>query len=121
MSSVEAVWAVRFGFLAAWKQDWEGGVLALFSNRIVGGDSDMAYLGHYETDGNQISGEMTIMRHNIPEGSEADYKARELGFEVTFEGTLSNDEMIGRVMRPGKKDAQFIMRKFAPLPVSKPT
>jgi len=119
MSSVEAVWAVRFGWVTAREQDCERGVLALFSNRMVGGDSVMAYVGNYETDGNEISGKMTIMRHNYPEDSKAQYKDHELRFEVAFEGTLSNDEIIGRLMRPGKADAKLFMRKFAPLPVTK--
>jgi len=119
MSSVEAVWAVRFGWRVAPDQDCEGGVLALFSNRIVGGDSVMAYVGNYETDGDQISGEMTIMRHNVPEDSKADYKVHELRFEVALEGTISNDEIVGQLMRTGKADSKFSMRRLAPLPATK--
>lgn len=119
MSSVEAVWAVQFGWRVAPDQDCERGVLALFSNRMVGGDSVMAYVGNYETDGNQISGEMTIMRHNVPEDRNADYKEQELRFEVAMEGVISNDEIIGRLMRPGKADSKFSMTRFAPLPGTK--
>jgi len=116
MSSLEAVWTVRFGWSAAPRQDWEGGVIALFSNRLVGGDSIMAYVGNYETDGDQISGRMTIMRHNYPEGSKADYEDQELRFEVEFDGACSNDEIVGRLMQLGRPDANFTMKKFAPLP-----
>jgi hypothetical protein len=118
MSSVEAVWTVRFGWLAARDQDWEAGVLALFSNRMVGGDSVMAYVGNYQIDGDNISGKMTIMRHNYPEDSRAHYEDHELRFEVTFEGTHSNDEIIGRLIRPGRADAKLAMKKLAPLPTS---
>jgi len=118
MSSLEAVWTVRFGWPAARREDWEGGVLAFFSNRIVGGDSVMAYVGNYDTDGDQISGRMTIMRHNYPEGSEASYEDQELRFEVAFEGTHSSDEIIGRVMLQGRPDASITMKRLAPLPAS---
>jgi hypothetical protein len=116
MNSVEAVWSVRFGWLMAREQDWEAGILALFSNRMVGGDSAMAYLGNYETDGDQIVGKMAIMRHNYPYGSSAQYKEHELHFEIALEGTVSTDEIVGRLMRPGKADAKFSMRRFAALP-----
>ena len=76
----------------------------------------MAYIGNYETDGDQISGEMTIMRHNVPDDRKADYKDHELRFEVALEGTISNDEIVGRLMRPGKADSKLSMRRFAPLP-----
>jgi hypothetical protein len=120
MSSVEAIWAVRFGWVEAEEQDWEGGVLALFSNRMVGGDSVMAYVGNYATDGDQISGQMTIMRHNLPEDGKAHYKDHELRFEVALEATLTNDEIVGRLIRPGRADAKLAMRRFAPLPATRP-
>ena len=120
MSSVEAVWAVQFGTLMAPDQDREGGVLALFSNRMVGGDSVMAYVGNYQTDGTQITGKLMILRHNYPAGSDADYKDHELRFEVALEGTFLDDEISGRLMRQGKADAKLFMRKIAPLPVSQP-
>jgi len=118
MNSLEAVWTVRFGWPAARQEDWERGVLALFSNQIVGGDSVMAYVGNYATDGDQISGRMTIMRHNYPEGSKADYEDQELRFEVAFEGTHSSDEIIGRLIRQGRPDASITMQRLAPLPAS---
>ena len=119
MSNVDAVWAVRFGRLVAPQQDGERGVLALFSHRMAGGDSIMAYVGNYETDGSQISGNLTIMRHNFPEEGQAHYKDHELRFEVDLEGTISDDEITGRLMRPGKADAEFSMRRLAPLPSAK--
>lgn len=120
MSNVEAVWAVRFGSLLGLQQDAEGGVLTLFSNRMAGGDSIMAYVGNYETEGSQISGNLTIMRHNYPEDDQALYKDHELRFEVALEGTISNDEITGRLVRPDKADAKFSMRRLAPLPIAKP-
>ena len=120
MSNVEAVWAVRFGRFWTSQQDGEGGVLALFSNRIAGGDSIMAYVGNYETDGSQFSGNLTIMRHYFPEEDQANYKDHELRFEVALEGTISEDGIIGRLVRPGKADGRFSMRKLAPLPTAKP-
>jgi hypothetical protein len=120
MSNVEAVWAVRFGSLWAQPEDGEGGVLTLFSHRMAGGDSIMAYVGDYETDGSQISGNLTIMRHHYPEDDQANYKDHELRFEVAFEGTISDDEIIGRLVRPGRADGKFSMRKLAPLPAAKP-
>jgi hypothetical protein len=120
MSNVEAVWAVRFGRLVAPQQDGERGVLALFSHGMAGGDSVMAYAGNYETDGSQISGKLTIMRHNYPEDDRAIYKDHELRFEVALEGTISDDEITGRLVRPGKADTKFSMRKLAPLPIAKP-
>src|SRR5688572_18103144 len=86
MTKVEAVWAVRFGRLLGPEHDAEGGVLALFSHRMAGGDSIMAYVGNYETEGSQISGNLTIMRHNYPEDDQALYKDHELRFEVALEG-----------------------------------
>ena len=80
----------------------------------------MAYVGNYEIDGDQISGEITIMRHDVPEEHRADYKDHELSFEVALEGTISSDEINGRLMRPGKADAKLSMRRFAPLPGTKP-
>lgn len=121
MSNVEAVWAVRFGSLWAEHEDSEGGVLALFSSRMVGGDSIMAYVGNYETEGSQISGDLTIMRHNYPEEDQANYKEHELRIEVAFEGTISDNEITGRVMRPGKADTKFSMRRLAPMPAAKPS
>jgi hypothetical protein len=121
MSSLEAVWTIRFGWSATRRQDWEGGVVALFSNRLVGGDSVMAYVGNYESDGDQIRGRMTIMRHNYPEGSKADYEDQELRFEVAFEGTRSNDEITGHLRQRDRPDANFTMRKFAPLPETNAT
>jgi hypothetical protein len=120
MSNVEAVWAVRFGSLWAQPEDREGGVLVLFSNRMAGGDSIMAYVGNYETAGSQISGNLTIMRHNYPEEDQANYKDHELRSEVAFEGAISDDEIIGRVVRLGKADTKLSMRRLAPLPTAKP-
>jgi hypothetical protein len=118
MSSVEAVWTIRFGWLAGRQEDWEKGVLALFSNQMVGGDSVMAYVGNYAVDGDRVSGQLTIMRHDYPESSKADYKDRELRFEIGLEGTHSSDEITGRLVQEGRKDASFIMKRLAPLPVS---
>lgn len=120
MCNVEAVWAVRFGSLWAQPEDGEGGVLTLFSHRMAGGDSIMAYVGNYEADGSQISGNLTIMRHYYPEDDQANYKDHELRFEVALEGTISQDEITGRLVRPGKADGSFSMRKLAPLPIAKP-
>ena len=121
MSNVEAVWAVRFGRLVAPQQDGERGVLALFSNRMAGGDSIMAYVGNYETDGNQITGNLMIMRHDYAEDDEARYKDHELRFDVGLEGTISDNEIAGRLVRPGKADAQFSMTKLVPLPSARST
>ena len=120
MSDVEAVWAVRFGRFWTSQQDGEGGVLALFSSRMAGGDSVMAYVGNYEIDGSQISGNLTIMRHYYPEDDQANYKDQELRFEVALEGTIADDEITGRLVRPGKADGRFSMRKLAPIPTAKP-
>ena len=119
MSNVEAVWAVRFGRFWAPQQDGEGGVLALFSHRMAGGDSIMAYVGNYETDGSQISGNLTIIRHNYPEDDQAHYKDHELRFDVALEGKVSDNEITGRLVRPGKADGRFSMRRLAPLPLAK--
>ena len=119
MSNEEAVWAVRFGRFWTSQQDGEGGVLALFSNRMAGGDSIMAYVGNYETDGSQFSGNLTIMRHNYPEDDQAQYKDHELRFEVALEGMISDDEITGRLVRPSKADTKFSMRRLAPLPLAK--
>ena len=116
MTNVEAVWAVRFGWRMAQEQDCEAGVLALFSNRMVGGDSVMAYIGNYETDGKQIIAKLSIMRHNYPSGGKGHYEDHELHFNVALEGTVLDDEIIGSMMRPGRADANFSMRRFAPLP-----
>ena len=120
MTDVEAVWAVWFGGLWAQQEDGERGVLALFSHRMAGGDSIMAYIGNYETDGSQISGNLSIMRHNYPEDDQASYKDHELRFDVALEGTISDNEITGRLVRPSKADAKFSMRKLAPLPIAKP-
>ena len=81
----------------------------------------MAYVGNYETDGSQISGHLTIMRHDYPEDDQALYKDHELRFEVALEGTISNDGITGRLVRAGKTDAKVSMRKLAPLPIAKLT
>jgi len=118
MGSVEAVWTIRFGWLTSRQESWEKGVLALFSNQMVGGDSVMAYIGNYAIDGDRISGQLTIMRHNFPESSKADYEDQELRFEVAFEGTHSGDEIIGRLVQQGREDARFVMTRLASLPAS---
>ena len=120
MSSLEAVWAVRFGRLVASHQDGERGVLTLFSNTMAGGDSIMAYVGNYDTDGTRISGNLTVMRHDYSEDEKARYQDHELSFDVALEGTISDDEITGRLVRPGKADAKFSMKKLAPLPIARP-
>lgn len=118
MSSVEAVWTIRFGWLADQQEDWEKGVLALFSNQMVGGDSVMAYIGNYTVDGDRISGQLTIVRHDLPEDRKTYYKDQDLRFDVALEGSYSTDEIVGRLVKKGRKDAKFTMKKLAPLPIS---
>ncbi len=114
MSSIEALWVVRFGAPGTAERDLDGGCLVFETGRILGGDSGYAYLGHYDLANGEISGTLTIIRHNLHVES---IYGPETRFDLKFDGKRVGDDTIqGRLIKPGFPDAVLILRRLAPLP-----
>jgi hypothetical protein len=115
MTSVEALWTVRFGAEGTPVDDLEGGVAMFESGRIFGGDAGFAYIGNFELKDGRFTGALRILRHH-PEWRSL-YGMMEDAFELSFAGTLvTEDEIVAKLMRPGFPDAKLLLRRLAPLP-----
>lgn len=60
MTSVEALWLVKFGDYETPNEARNGGVLVLETNRGFGGDSGYAYIGTYEVSGDNFEADVSI-------------------------------------------------------------
>lgn len=56
------MWAVYFGDVEGGQVN--SGIVVLETNRVFGGDSFMAYRGHYEASGNRLTGSAHIWAYN---------------------------------------------------------
>lgn len=115
MSSIEACWTVRVGDPRQRFEDLNGGVAVLESNRIFGGDGGFAYLGTYEVNGQELTAELQIIRHD-PQ-VESMYGDALDTYSIILAARRVGDNLIqGVARRHGFPDAQVIMRRLAELP-----
>lgn len=114
MSSIEAMWTVRFESPDGAEMELRGGVAVFESGRLFGGDSGYAYLGGYEVKGDTVSGSLTVLRHDPTIISVFGDVDRIEGF---FNATrTSDDHMSGTFLSAGFPAASVELRRFAELP-----
>lgn len=113
MTSIEALWSVRFGTSDYDIEDLEGGVMVVETNRIYGGDSIYAYSGDLKVDRDSVVGKLSVVRHNWSEGTQSLYGTQERMFAITFVGERDGvDRVAGRLVREGFPDAFFVMTRL---------
>jgi hypothetical protein len=116
MASVEALWTVDFDTVAGWKN---AGIVVLETNRVFGGDSAFYYLGHYELNGPQITGQITVTCYltGTHQTAWGDTTPALTSFAVRLEGTrVGPDSMTGQMYRQGFPPLGVRMVKRAELP-----
>src|SRR4028119_1223261 len=64
MSSLEALWTLRFDAVGGENFELGGGVLIIETGRLFGGDSGYAYVGSLDDTGSSVSGTVRIIRHD---------------------------------------------------------
>lgn len=114
MSSIEAMWTVRFRGPGGAVGDLNGGVAIIESGRLMGGDSGYAYIGPIKVSGESVTGTLKIIRHdpNI-ESIFGDVDE----FEIGFNGRRVSDTRIeGELLFQGHAAAGFFMNRLAELP-----
>jgi hypothetical protein len=117
MSSIEALWTVRFGAVGADVSEMNGGVAVMESGRMFGGDSAYAYLGKFNIEGSKVTGTLTIIRHNFSPDFASIYGTNEKHFPLTFSSTrVGDDRIVGRLQRKGYPDADLVLDRLSSLP-----
>lgn len=110
------IWTLRVGHFGAPDEMTRGGVVAVECGRIVGGDSNLAYLGTCQVDGTEIRGKLHVVRHGNP-----DYltifgdTASEYDLEFVGE-QLWPDYYEGRLFRHPTFEGRIVLRRLADLP-----
>jgi hypothetical protein len=114
MNSIEALWLVGFADVSAPSSIRNGGVMILETNRLFGGDSAFAYVGNYDVNGNQVSGELTITKFN-----DEIIDVWEIGFSeivVMFSLERADERMVGRMKVAGGPELPVVLTRFRDLP-----
>lgn len=114
MTSLEAMWTIRFDAPLGESFELRGGVAVIESSRLFGGDSGYAYLGNVDVEGDAIRGSLRIIRHD-PNIQSLFGDVDE--FDLSFEGRrLSDDRIEGRLQVRGFPPGVFFMQRLAELP-----
>lgn len=116
MSSIEALWLVKFGDFEIPNQAGNGGVIVFESGKAFGGDSGYAYVGRYEVSGDNFTAELDIIQFNDEMGDVFGLNSSE--FTVTVNLTRSGDLMKGTMVVPERVGVSLplILQRFRELP-----
>jgi hypothetical protein len=100
MPQIEALYVVEFGDVAIGGETytyWNGGVVVLEANRILGGDSGYYYLGNYTLKDSQFEATAKIVRHN-PSWEDA-FGSTSPSFNIKLQGTVNSGVIQGTMER----------------------
>ena len=116
MSSIEALWLVKFGDFETPNQARNGGVIVFESGKAFGGDSGYAYVGRYEVSGDNFTAELDIIQFNDEMGDVFGLNSSE--FAVTVNLTRSDNLMKGTMVVPEQIGVSLplILQRFRDLP-----
>lgn len=108
MFEVEGLWAVSFGGPFAL------GIVVLYSERFLGGDSLYYYVGDYRLHERTIVANVRVTSHATPTNALADFAQQ---FDATIEGIIGDGVIDARLTRLGLPGASttISMRFLAPL------
>lgn len=114
MSSIEALWLVKFGDWTAPNSANNGGVIIFESGSAFGGDSGFAYVGNYDLANDKLIGEVTATKFD-PEMTDVwgiGYNEAKMKVELERDG---DERMVGRLTLEGQSLPVFLVR-FKELP-----
>ena len=114
MSSLEALWTIRFDAPGGDESNLRSGVVIFETGRVFGGDAGYAYVGTFEVDGTNIRGAARILRHDptihsiFGDGED---------FQITFDcERVSDTRMEGRFTYSAGKGGTLAMTRLVDLP-----
>lgn len=114
--SVEGMWCFVSGDVLSAEMN-TGGVVILDTQRIYGGDSVMAYIGTYATNGGKVAGEVESFRYNATQEG-IDVFGQPLGPVRTTAVALELDDnglLVGTLTRDGQA-LPIVLKKLRELP-----
>lgn len=118
--SVEGMWKFQSSSIAEPKTLRWGGIVVMESGRIFGGDSVMAYLGHYEVDRGAITANVRSWTWNFDVGESTNVfgMGGAIDYQVVLEGKVNGGVIEGDLWpkeMPGMR-LKCRMEKIAELP-----
>lgn len=116
MSSIEALWLVKFGDFETPNEARNGGVIIFESGKAFGGDSGYAYVGRYEISGANFTANLDITQFNDEMGDVFGLNSSE--FTVTVNLIRSDNLMTGTMVVPEQVGVSLplILQRFRELP-----
>jgi len=116
MIEPNGIWTLRVGRFGAPDHLTRGGVVVVERGRIIGGDSNLAYVGTCQVDGTALSGQLQVVRHGDP-GFVTIFGDTETEYQLDFVGErLRRDYYEGRLFRRPDFEGRIVLRKLADLP-----
>jgi hypothetical protein len=115
----DGLWTIRVGRFGAPDSETRGGVVVVEDGRIVGGDSNLAYIGECTMDGLSAAGRLHIIRHGDPSfvtifGSNADE------YDVEFVAErLRSGYYEGRLLVRPNWQGRLVLRRLRDLPAKR--
>lgn len=104
---VEGMWTVDFETAAGVRN---GGVVVLMNGRILGGDSQMYYVGTYSVDAKTLEGEVQVTHYFGPPSVTA-WGDDAQALKVKLSGAVGARVIEGKMSRAGYGDLKFHMLK----------
>lgn len=120
--SIEGMWGYLSGTNDEPNELHSGGILILETGKIFGGDSMMAYKGHYEADGERVTGDVDVWRWNHAQADEVEnvfgMRGHQINHKVRLNGQRVGDLIVGSIETDALPGIQlrFQMLKFSELP-----
>jgi hypothetical protein len=116
MSSIEALWLVKFGDFETPNQVRNGGVIVFESGRAFGGDSGFAYVGRYDISGTQFTATLTITQFNSEMGDVWGLGVSEFSINVHLEREANTMRGTMTVVDQNQITLPLLMQRFRELP-----
>ncbi len=122
MASVEGMWAFLSGTLEAPDDMRDGGIVVLETGRVFGGDSAMAYVGHFEVNGAKLTANIRSWTWNkvlAESGVENVFgMTGQIDYKVVFEGERHGDEIRGVLFPADAQEHKVlgVLKKITDLP-----
>lgn len=116
--SVEGLWWLRTNTVDDPASYAIGGVLVLETGRLLGGDSAVAYIGRYEVNGDEVTGEARTIQYNTGAEVENIFGLSEENDQIEFVVRWEDETMAGVIWAKGNPDRclPIVLQFVHPLP-----
>lgn len=116
MLELDGLWTIRVGSFGASDGETRGGVVSVEGGRIVGGDSNLAYMGDCSVVGTSLAGRLHLIRHGDPSFVTI-FGRSDPEYDVEFVGErLAAGYYEGRLLVRPDWQGRLVLRRLSDLP-----